>query len=81
MHEDMPPEGVESLNWLLLTNVAIATWLGATERIGCSCVRPGIEPRHTILKSGCSVEDCRLEEAEYLKPYLVLMGVVLKSES
>jgi hypothetical protein len=31
---------------------------------------------HKILKSGCSVEDCRLEEAERLKPYLALMGVV-----
>ena len=76
LHEERPPEGVESLDWLLLTNVAIATWLDATERIGYSCVRPGIESWHKILKSGCSVEDCRLEEAERLKPYLALMGVV-----
>ena len=76
LHEERPPEGVESLDWLLLTNVAIATWLDATERIGYSCVRPGIESWHTILKSGCSVEDCRLSEAERLKPYLALMGVV-----
>ena len=75
-HEERPPEGVESRDWLLLTNVAIATWLDATERIGYSCVRPGIESWHKILKSGCSVEDCRLEEAERLKPYLALMGVV-----
>jgi len=76
LHEERPPEGVESLDWLLLTNVAIAIWLDATERIGHSCVRPGIESWHKILKSGCSVEDCRLEEAERLKPYLALMGVV-----
>jgi hypothetical protein len=76
LHEERPPEGVESLDWLLLTNVAIATWLDATERIGYSCVRPGIESWHTILRSGCSVEDCRREEAERLKPYVALMGVV-----
>jgi hypothetical protein len=35
-------EGFESLDWLL-TNVAIATWLDATERISYSWVRPGIE--------------------------------------
>ena len=75
-HEERPPEGVESLDWLLLTNVAIATWLDATERIGYSCVRPGIESWHTILRSGWSVEDGRLEEAERLKPYSALMGVV-----
>jgi len=76
LHEERPPEGVESLDWLLLTNVAIATWLDATERIGYSCVRPGTLSWHTILKSGCSVEDGRLEAAERLKPYLALMGVV-----
>jgi hypothetical protein len=62
LHEERPPEGVESLDWLLLTNVAIATWLDATERIGYSCVRPGTLSWHKILKSGCSVEDCRLFE-------------------
>jgi hypothetical protein len=76
LHEERPPEGVESLDWLLLTNVAIATWLDATERIGYSCVRPGIESWHNFLKSGWSVEDGRLEEAERLKPYVALMGVV-----
>lgn len=68
LHEERPPEGVEPRDWLLLTNVPIATWLDATERIGYSCVRPGIEAWHTILKSGWSVEDCRLEEAERRKP-------------
>jgi hypothetical protein len=29
-----------------------------------------------VLKSGCTVEDCRLEDAERLKPYLTLMSVI-----
>jgi hypothetical protein len=76
LHEATPPATIEPLNWLLLTNSAIESWQDATERIGWYCVRPGIESWHKILKSGCTVEDCRLEEAERLKPYLALMGIV-----
>jgi hypothetical protein len=76
LHEEKPPEGVEALDWLLLTNVAIETWQDATKRIGWYCLRPLIESWHKILKSGCTVEDCRLESAERLKPYLTLMGII-----
>jgi hypothetical protein len=76
VHEDAAPEGVEPLDWLLLTNVAIATWQDATERIGWYCLRWLIESWHKILKSGCTVEDCRLESAERLKPYLTLMSII-----
>ena len=70
------PEGVEPLDWLLLTNVPIQTWQDATERIGWYCLRWLIESWHKILKSGCTVEDCRLESAERLKPYLTLMSII-----
>ena len=76
LHEDTPPTKVEPIDWLLLTNVTIATWQDITERIGWYCVRPGIEAWHKIVKSGCTVEDCRLEDAERLKPYLTLMGII-----
>jgi hypothetical protein len=76
LHEEMPPAKVEPMDWLLLTNVAIATWQDTTERIAWYCVRPGIESFHKVLKSGCTVEDCRLEDATRLKPYLTLMSVI-----
>jgi Transposase DNA-binding/Transposase Tn5 dimerisation domain len=76
LHEDSPPAPVPPIEWLLLTNRAVQTWQDATERIAWYCVRPGIEQFHKILKSGCTVEDCRLEDAERLKPYLTLMSVV-----
>lgn len=76
LHEDTLPAATEPLDWLLLTNVAIASWQDTTERIAWYCVRPGIEAWHKILKSGCTVEDCRLEDAERLKPYLTLMGII-----
>jgi Transposase Tn5 dimerisation domain len=75
LHEDAPPQKVEPIDWLLLTNVAIATWQDTTERIGWYCVRPGIEAWHKIVKSGWAVEDCRLADAEWLKPYPTLMGI------
>jgi transposase Tn5 family protein len=76
LHEDRPPEGVEALDWLLLTNVAIETWQDATERIGWYCLRPLIESWHKILKSGCTIEDYRLESAKRLKPYLTLLSII-----
>jgi hypothetical protein len=50
LHEEATPEGVEPLDWLLLTNVSIQTWQDATERIGWYCLRPLIELWHKILK-------------------------------
>lgn len=78
VHEARPPEGVESRHGLRLTNVAMATWRDATERIGSSCVRPAILLWHTILTPGGSVEDVRLSEAERLTPYVALMDVVAR---
>src|SRR5215213_1013363 len=76
LHEDSPPATVPPIEWLLLTNVEVQTWQDATERIAWYCVRPQIEQFHKILKSGCTVEDCRLEHADRLRPYLTLMSVV-----
>jgi Transposase DNA-binding/Transposase Tn5 dimerisation domain len=76
LHEATPPAGAEAVDWLLLTNVAVTTWADTTERISWYGVRPGIESWHKILKSGCTVEDSRLEAAEKLIPYLTLMGVI-----
>ncbi len=76
LHERAAPDGVEPLDWLLLTNVPIQTWQDATERIDWYCRRWLIEVWHKLLKSGCTIEDCRLESAERLKPYLTLMSII-----
>lgn len=76
LHEPAAPAGTDAVDWLLLTNVAITTWAEATERISWYGVRPGIESWHKILKSGCTVEQARLEAAEKLLPYLTLMGII-----
>lgn len=76
LHEPTPPTGAEPVDWLLLTNVAVTTWDEVTERIAWYGSRPGIESWHKILKSGCTVEQSRLEAAEKLIPYLTLMGII-----
>jgi Transposase Tn5 dimerisation domain len=76
LHEVAPGAGMEAVDWLLLTNVGVTTWADTIERIGWYGVRPGIESWHKILKSGCTVEQSRLEAAEKLMSYLTLMGVI-----
>jgi hypothetical protein len=70
------PKGIEPLDWLLLTNVPIESWQGATERIGWYGLRSLIESWHKILKSGGTSEDCGLETAERLKHYLTLISII-----
>ena len=46
------------------------------EKIAGTRKRWGIETWHKVLKSGCKVEDCLLEEAERLKRYLTLFSII-----
>lgn len=74
--EVSPPEGIEPLSWVLLTNLSVKDLEGATEKIQWYSRRWGIETWHKVLKSGCKVEDCLLETAERLKRYLTLFSVI-----
>jgi hypothetical protein len=70
------PEGCEALSWVLLTNLPIKSFAGATEKIQWYSRRWGIEIWHKVLKSGCKVEDCQLEAADRLKRYLTLFSII-----
>lgn len=67
-----PPEGVEAVEWLLLTTVPIETTADAMERLDWYECRWGIEAWHKILKSGCKIEARQLESAARLKRCLAL---------
>lgn len=71
-----PPEGKKPLSWTLLTNVPVGGFEQASERLLWYRRRWSIEEFHKILKSGCGVEDCRLETAERLARYLSLFSVI-----
>ena len=74
--EQSPPEGCESISWVLLTNLPVPDFESATEKVRWYARRWGIEVWHRVLKSGCKVEDCMLEEAERLKRYLTLFSII-----
>jgi hypothetical protein len=74
--EQSPPEGCESISWVLLTNLPVRDFESATEKVRWYARRWGIEVWHRVLKSGCKVEDCMLEEAERLKRYLTLFSII-----
>lgn len=75
--EENPPADVEEpIEWLLLTNTVVQGFEDALRVIGWYGCRWHIELYHKILKSGCTVEDCRLEKAERLQNYIALMSVV-----
>jgi Domain of unknown function (DUF4338)/Transposase DNA-binding len=70
------PEGIEPIEWMLLTTVAVNTVDDAVERINWYARRSGIEAFHRILKSGCRVEDRQLRSAERLEACLAIDVVV-----
>jgi Transposase DNA-binding/Transposase Tn5 dimerisation domain len=74
--EQSPPAGSDSISWVLLTNLSVKDFKSATEKVQWYGRRWGIEIWHKVLKSGCKVEDCMLEEAERLKRYLTLFSII-----
>jgi hypothetical protein len=71
-----PPAGSAAISWVLLTNLTVNDFESATEKVQWYGKRWGIETWHKVLKSGCKVEDCLLEEAERLKRYLTLFSII-----
>jgi hypothetical protein len=74
--EMKPPAGIESITWVLLTNLAVKDLADAIEKIEWYRARWGIETWHKIMKSGCKVEDCRLEHGIRLQRYLTLFSII-----
>ncbi|SAL07988.1 Transposase for transposon Tn5 [Caballeronia arationis] len=54
--EDAPAEGVEPIEWMLLSSVATTTLDDILERLAWYARRWTIESWHRVLKSGCQVE-------------------------
>ena len=75
-HECDPPEGVEALDWMLLTTVAVNDFEEALERLAWYRRRWGIEVYHRTLKSGCRIEERQLGAAERIEGCLAIDLVV-----
>jgi hypothetical protein len=73
--EPDPPTGVEAVEWILLTNVAIETPADAWERVDWYQRRWILEEYHKTLKSGCSIEDMQFTSEGALQPAIALVSV------
>lgn len=70
------PEGVQALDWTLVTTEVVASYESAVEMIRSYTVRWIIEEFHRVLKSGCRVERMQFDTAERLKPAVGILAVV-----
>jgi hypothetical protein len=74
--EQDPPDGVEPIEWMLLTNLPVRSFEEAYEKVLWYRLRWRIEMYFKVLKSGFRVEACRLGHAERLARYLTVMSIV-----
>lgn len=65
--EEHPPQGVEPLEWFLLTTLEVEFVGQAEECLRWYCLRWRIEDWHRVLKSGCRVEALAHESADRLR--------------
>jgi len=76
IREMKPPDGVEGLEWLLLTTLEVLNFDQACEIIRYYTLRWLVERFHFVLKSGCAVEDRQFRQADRLQRFLALANVV-----
>lgn len=74
--EQEPPEGVEPLEWILLTNVPADSLGQARERADWYSHRWIIEEFHKAQKTGCGIEKLQFTSTERLEPMIALLSVV-----
>jgi hypothetical protein len=74
--EEHPPEAVEPIEWLLLTNLEVSSAQEAREKVQWYVCRWQIEVYFRILKSGCRVEELQLQERDRLEVALALYMIV-----
>ncbi len=72
--EPEPPEGVEGLEWVLLTSVPTATVEQAWQRVDWYRARWLVEDYHQGLKTGCRIEVRQLQSYEALRRVLGLLA-------
>lgn len=76
LYESEAPSGIEPLEWMLLTNMPINSIEDAIKIGNWYRLRWQIECYHRILKSGCKIEECRLETYERLKKFIRLKSII-----
>lgn len=76
VEENNPPSEKEKIQWYLLTTLPAGTIEQCAEVVDTYKERWKIELLFKVMKSGCSVEDCRLQNADRIIRYLFIMFVM-----
>jgi hypothetical protein len=76
VHESSPPDGVEPIDWMLLTDLPVNGAEAAWEKVQWYCERWGIEEWHRALKTGCGAEQREFKTAEHLQRVLAFDLIV-----
>jgi hypothetical protein len=66
----------EPIDWMLLTSIKTESFEDACERLNWYSRRWGIEVYHRTIKSGCRIEDRRLDDAQSMEACLAIDLVV-----
>jgi len=74
--EERPPGTTDAIEWMLLTDVEVADFADAKERVEWYTGRWGIEVYHRTLKSGCKILSRQLGTAQALEACLGVDMVV-----
>jgi hypothetical protein len=74
--ETDPPEGIDPIEWMLLTSEAVENIKDANERVDWYTYRWLIEEWHKAVKTGCRLERSQLKDADALERLAALTAVV-----
>ena len=70
------PEGIEGIQWQLITDVPTGNYEEAVTRIAWYTQRWKIETFHRTLKSGCKVEELQYDTAEKLMKLIAIYSII-----
>ena len=74
--EERPPAGEEPIEWVLLTNLPVESFVKAKTVLDYYCCRWEIEVYFRVLKSGCRIEDLQFERQDRYEVCLALYMIV-----
>jgi len=76
VREDNPPTGATPVEWILLTNVEVATEEHALVRVYWYECRWVLEEFHKAQKTGCAIQELQFTSSQALEPMIALLSVV-----
>lgn len=76
LFEENPPKGEAAIHWTLVTTLEASNLNMAMEVVRLYKMRWQIELYFKALKTGCGIENCRLESADKLIRYITLQSVI-----